>query len=1441
MKKRLFGGIALFTSFVLLTILSLTNVSSLSVAKGNGIHNEHCHWNHYQRVEPTYSSRGIQEYYVCCDHHDSVLEAPVEGTITDAGAPSSEFINSLADDDFRMIPSYQEQLEPIQSEIDKIPNVISPTDGSLIDKAYREYNQLSDSMKGYVQRVSTLNNAYTSYHQNYGNLIDTTLNEYQYKIYNSTYDLECGYDNTYGYYSSFDNIVMHQDVWFSLGKNSNTIIYDYNELVLYVYNDASISRDIDIRDQYSFRLFSRTHLAPHAWTKVNIPMDVFTTYKLTDLFIGSYIGGDLSQTVTDGFKFTSLYGVKGKTIHSNYIDTGDEEAFDNNVTLHGDGDLLSEDDYVVHIVPDNYSASKGSVNFITTETYSNVTKISADIKIDGTSTGWWGFGHASSVANAQIYTGMISTSASTTNNGFSHFDFSCNITGPEYIYFIVEVNTFRNDIYIDNIVITCGNVTYTDDFNSGSSTLFNNSSSVLKTAVSFEQVSEEAYYMDKTEADYAVNIDTGTYGGATDPRLPTLVTANSYSNITKIAFDYKIEGTMIKPSGDSIWWGFSVNADKNADVYQLNTFHSEILTTNNEWTHKEYTGSASGYVRFVINPEKTTCPLYLDNIAITYANGTVVEGFTSSGGTLFEIGEHCSISERAVSSVRFNGGTLDYDAEYRILVDAWTYGNVSGNQATLHTINKYSNITRVSFDLMIEGEITESNPSDYWIGIGYHTEAGASIYKNINLRNLTTTNNEYRHFDFNLNVTDASYINFCSNPGHGHNNLYIDNFVIVANGITYTDGIDNGESSLFYIGQNSYIYEEPIDSFDDINVYNSLVDSRAYFEGPEFIKDGLSGNESLIFGSITHEIIGGGQYAILLYNDTENVEFLLVNGTSIRLFNNKTLVNSVNLSSSTYNIVVANNGKVSINYEYLGQVSDINNQLRIASFFNDGKVLFTSIKLSTSVYTNNSTETIDGILVPNFEGYENVVFASYASPTVANWAGTNNPSMMTDDVWKDYADAGFSKAIPLFEGRTPARAQFNDLYDQYLAETDPVVKESLKQQWLAKVDIICQKANTDAMQALALAEKYGIKYVVLNAIVFELIHHTTPNGNFIQPEDYAAIFDHVFDNDYEYFYQMNYVGNFLQDEPLTANDNAPLIRLLSALTLYYQYAERIGVISEPIVNLLPGGYTDYYTQYLNYYFEHIAPMIGYVSFDQYVLDYNNGSYSIRTEHLANLEMMAQRILASDYRIQLRTYIFPRAQAEGSHRAITMADELRFQIYTNLAFGASEIIYYGYTTSDNSETTYGLVNMYTLAKSDVYYFAKEVNNEVLTFGAAYHRFDWEGAIAKEKSIFSQCSQMRQMQYAISSHKGLSSYTVSQHTLIGCFSNPNDQDAYVVVHYNDPKTNTSAVDSVKLTFNSKYNAIIVYQNGEKHAYRLTNHAYTLSLKAGCGAFVIPVTVD
>jgi len=60
-------------------------------------------WNHYSAVNPTLDKKGIKEYWVSCESHESVFSAPASDNIHDQGTPSDSFINSLDSNDSRLL------------------------------------------------------------------------------------------------------------------------------------------------------------------------------------------------------------------------------------------------------------------------------------------------------------------------------------------------------------------------------------------------------------------------------------------------------------------------------------------------------------------------------------------------------------------------------------------------------------------------------------------------------------------------------------------------------------------------------------------------------------------------------------------------------------------------------------------------------------------------------------------------------------------------------------------------------------------------------------------------------------------------------------------------------------------------------------------------------------------------------------------------------------------------------------------------------------------------------------------------------------------------------------------------------------------------------------------------------------------------------------------
>lgn len=282
--------------------------------------------------------------------------------------------------------------------------------------------------------------------------------------------------------------------------------------------------------------------------------------------------------------------------------------------------------------------------------------------------------------------------------------------------------------------------------------------------------------------------------------------------------------------------------------------------------------------------------------------------------------------------------------------------------------------------------------------------------------------------------------------------------------------------------------------------------------------------------------------------------------------------------------------------------------------------------------------------------------------------------------------------------------------------------------------------------------------------------------------------------------------------------------MYEAVVAYQKYSS-----SEPFVNLLPGEEENYYTSnaanqkyknYIDYYFTNIAPLLGYVSFDQYPLKTD----SVSTTHLANLALLANNCKNGGY--DLRTFVYSSIDGSSEQRAIKTEQDLSFQVYSNLAFGATDITYFTYG---------GLVDRNTLQPTSLAACAEKVNNGVLAFGKEYRKYKWQGVKTVDVGATNKGFTILHNVVSDVSVDGLS-ITATQDALAGVFKDDDGNDAYIVMNYNDP-SDLSTVGTVTMTFEG-VSQVIVYSNGNKTVRDLTDGKLELDLKAGEGTFIIPV---
>lgn len=457
---------------------------------------------------------------------------------------------------------------------------------------------------------------------------------------------------------------------------------------------------------------------------------------------------------------------------------------------------------------------------------------------------------------------------------------------------------------------------------------------------------------------------------------------------------------------------------------------------------------------------------------------------------------------------------------------------------------------------------------------------------------------------------------------------------------------------------------------------------------------------------------------------------------------------------------------------------------------------------------------------PTFAPTDGMRFTAYAGPTIANWAGNNqNVNTLTDEHFQKLTEAGFNKIIALYEGASYASGA--DIYESIAARSE--------------------KAQKDALTALSLCEKYHVSYYVRDWSFYGLYKNFLDQG--IDNEAaFQKVISRMFDSSNSYIHSSAYAGNFGGDEPRLEE----MDRIVWQVDAYQEALKKAGVTGEVMVNLLPAYVAPIglsksgdrsYREYLQYYFDHLAKKLGYVSYDYYpfLTDQFDGSF-LRETYLYNLELAAS--MCRDYGVELRTFLQDCGDFTGL-RTMCGVSDIRFQAYSEMAFGTKEIIYYQYANGESSKTSndYALLNYQDGSYNWTYDAVKTVNQEIHAFEDAYLAYDWNGVMYKNADEMYENQNFANLQNPLSSHPRVAFSSVSQDTLLTSFqAKEGGDDAFMLVNFTDPYFRKN--DVVTLRF-SDARGLLVYRMGQKMLITLpSNGEYTFNLYPGEGRFIIPI---
>lgn len=338
-------------------------------------------------------------------------------------------------------------------------------------------------------------------------------------------------------------------------------------------------------------------------------------------------------------------------------------------------------------------------------------------------------------------------------------------------------------------------------------------------------------------------------------------------------------------------------------------------------------------------------------------------------------------------------------------------------------------------------------------------------------------------------------------------------------------------------------------------------------------------------------------------------------------------------------------------------------------------------------------------------------------------------------------------------------------------------------------------------------EKYGLDYM-------PHVRGVTPQGNsvYLAPD---RISDAV-------------TGFLYQDEPTYSGIDA--LESLAENHVQY-YSDRLF-----FSNLFPehddsdtgvfGGHT--YEEYVAHFCDTVYSIITenrLISVDCYPL-YADGR--IRTQWLTCYEVIAK--YAKQYDADFHFYV---ANTQHStYRALDL-ENLRFLVNVAMTYGANAL---GYFTYQNYEDGWGdgLVEEDGITPTETYYYAQQVNSELLSWDHVFLNFEWDCTMALEGASDGENPCFAGLQYAVDSIDALTTVAASEDTLIGRFTGKDGEVGLMFTNFRDPEDNKT--DTVTMFLKDAQQAV-VYVNGERTVVEAVGGMLTLSIAPGGAAFVIP----
>ncbi len=369
---------------------------------------------------------------------------------------------------------------------------------------------------------------------------------------------------------------------------------------------------------------------------------------------------------------------------------------------------------------------------------------------------------------------------------------------------------------------------------------------------------------------------------------------------------------------------------------------------------------------------------------------------------------------------------------------------------------------------------------------------------------------------------------------------------------------------------------------------------------------------------------------------------------------------------------------------------------------------------------------------------------------------------------------------------------------------------------------LIETGMNNSLKQLEAAQKVGIKQIIIDyALINKLSMYYEDYSN--EDIEYEEVVDSIRSYIAPYLEYESLYGFYIKDEP-----DASQFGLIG----FAQNVIKEASGKEIYVNLFPvygtntqfGGIT--YKKYIQEFLKNVST--SYISYDNYPIKGDGIKTYLQTDFLYNMDYLKE--LAPDREIWTFLQCI---KFGGSNRAIESKADLSFQAYSFMAYGGECIQWFTYWYPGLTHENFGMPMIDSLGnRTSVYYYVKELNEDIHYLDDYYNNFLWQGVMIN--NVNGGEGNFEYIEESCITSNVLKKYESEDDLLIGVFKDNDQRNGFMVVNFTDPGKNIS--NKTTLEFDG-YKNVLIIKNGTSEAKRINDSKLTLDLLSGEGCFVIP----